>query len=138
MITVTAVNDAPSFDPLAGDPPTVNEDVVSQSVANFATGMSAGPANESGQTLSFVVANNSNPALFVPVSGLPTISLDGTLTYTPAANASGTATVTIELTDDGGTANGGDDTSPTQTFTITVNAVNDAPSFSMPASPVRR
>ena len=31
--------------------------------------------------------------------------------------------------DDGGTANGGIDTSAAQTFTITVTAVNDAPSF---------
>ena len=31
--------------------------------------------------------------------------------------------------DNGGTANGGVDASPTQTFTITVTSVNDAPSF---------
>ena len=129
VIRVTAVNDAPSFDTLAGNPPTVNEDVTSQTVANFATGISAGPANESGQALSFVVTNNSNAALFVPVSGLPTISPTGTLSYTLAANESGTATITVRLTDDGGIANGGVDTSPTQQFTITVNAVNDAPSF---------
>ena len=46
-----------------------------------------------------------------------------------AANANGLATVTVILKDDGGTANGGSDTFTTQTFTITVNAVNDAPSF---------
>ena len=34
--------------------------------------------------------------------------------------------VTVSLNDDGGTANGGDDTAAV-TFTITVNAVNDAP-----------
>ena len=129
VISVTPVNDAPSFDALAGDPPTVNEDATAQTVAGFATGMSAGPANESSQTLTFVVTNNSNPALFVPVAGLPTISPSGTLTYTPAPNANGTATITIELTDDGGTANGGDNSSPPQTFTITVTSVNDPPSF---------
>ena len=51
----------------------------------------------------------------------------GTLTYTPAANANGVATVTVRLKDDGGTANGGVDTSGPQTFTITVTAVNDVP-----------
>ncbi len=51
----------------------------------------------------------------------------GTLTYTPAANANGSATVTVQIHDNGGTANGGVDTSAAQTFTITVNAVNDAP-----------
>ena len=35
----------------------------------------------------------------------------------------------MPLHDNGGTANGGVDTSATQTFTITVTAVNDAPSF---------
>ena len=58
----------------------------------------------------------------------PTVATDGTLTYTPAANAYGTATVTVRLTDNGGTANGGVDFSE-QTFTITVTPVNDAPSF---------
>jgi hypothetical protein len=42
------------------------------------------------------------------------------LTYTPAATSSGPAwaTVSVQLRDDGGTANGGIDTSLTQTFTI--------------------
>ncbi|GAK59765.1 fibronectin, type III domain-containing protein [Candidatus Vecturithrix granuli] len=44
------------------------------------------------------------------------------VTYTPAANASGAATVTVTLTDNGGTANGGVDTSAAQNFTITVVA----------------
>jgi hypothetical protein len=37
--------------------------------------------------------------------------------------------MTVTLKDSGGTANGGQDTSAPQTFTITVNSVNDAPSF---------
>ena len=41
----------------------------------------------------------------------------------------GTANVTVTLKDDGGTVNGGADTSPPQTFKIAVNFVNDAPSF---------
>ena len=66
------------------------------------------------------------PALF---SAGPAVAADGTLTYTPAANANGTATITLTLSDNGGTANGGVDTSAPQTFTITVTPVNDAPSF---------
>src|SRR5690606_23093186 len=49
-----------------------------------------------------------------------------TLTYMPAANAFGSATVTVTATDDGGTANGGDNET-VETFTIVVTAVNDAP-----------
>ena len=51
------------------------------------------------------------------------------LTYTPATNASGTATITVVLKDNGGTANGGVDTSAPQTFMITVTGVNHAPCF---------
>src|SRR5207249_4610771 len=49
------------------------------------------------------------------------------LTYTPAASASGIATITLVAKDNGGTLNGGVDTSAPQSFTITINAVNDAP-----------
>src|SRR5204863_8828148 len=59
----------------------------------------------------------------------PSISPDGTLTYTSPARRSSDPTVTVRLHDNGGTANGGSDTSLPQTFTITVTAVNDPPSF---------
>ena len=123
-INVTAVNHAPSF--TKGADQTVLEDAGAQTVANWATAISAGPANESGQNLTFNVTGNTNAALF---SVAPAISPTGTLTYTPAANANGTATITVVLMDDGGTANGGVDTSAPQTFVINVTAVNDAPSF---------
>ncbi len=42
------------------------------------------------------------------------------MTYTPAANILGRATVTVRIHDNGGTANGGVDTSAAQTFTIEV------------------
>jgi len=128
-ITVNAVNDAPSF--TTGADQTVNEDAGAQSVVGWATAISRGAADESGQTVTFQVTNNTNAALF---SVAPAISSTGTLTYTPVANANGSATITINLKDNGGTANGGVDTSATQNFTITVNAVNDAPSFTKGAN----
>ena len=122
-ITIVAVNDAPSF--TGGGNVTVNEDSGAYSAA-WATAISAGPPDESGQALTFNVVSNSNPSLFA--SG-PSISSTGVLSFTPAANAFGSASITINLQDDGGIANGGSDTSASYTFTITVNAVNDAPSF---------
>src|SRR2546428_82336 len=77
------------------------------------------------------LTNNNNNGLF---SVQPTISATGTLTYTPAANANGSATVAVSLKDNGGVANGGSDTSAAQTFTITVTAVNDVPSFTKGAN----
>jgi len=60
------------------------------------------------------------------VSCPPAISPTGVLTFTPAPNVSGSATVSLQLHDNGGTANGGIDTSAAQTFTITV-FTNTAP-----------
>ena len=78
--------------------------------------------------VTFQVTGNTNPALF---STLPAVSPTGTLTYTSAPNANGTATITLRLQDNGGTANGGVDTSPSVSFTITLTPVNDAPSFTV-------
>ena len=122
-ITVTPVNDAPSF--VKGSDQTVLEDAGAQTVSAWATAISPGP-NESSQTVSFQITSNSNPGLF---SAAPAVAPDGTLTYTPAANANGSATITIHVQDDGGTSNGGADTSASQTFVLNVTAVNDEPTF---------
>jgi hypothetical protein len=126
-ISVNAVNDTPSF--TKGTDQTVQEDAGVQSILNWATGISSGPADESAQAVSFTVTSN-NEALFT-AEGQPAVSSDGALTFTSATNASGTANVEVVVQDDGGTANGGSDTSGLQTFTITVNAVNDAPTVTL-------
>ena len=124
-ITVGEVNDAPGF--TKGADQSVLEDAGTVTVTGWATNISAGPANESGQALSFVVSSD-HPEFFA-ANGAPAIdAATGTLTYTLAADRFGTATVTVVLHDDGGTENGGVDTSDPQTFTISVGAVNDAPS----------
>ena len=122
-VAVLAVNDAPSF--TKGPDQSAATNSGAQTVPGWATAISAGPADESGQFLTFIVSN-TNHSLF---SAQPLIAPNGTLTYSLAPNTTGTSTVTVVLQDDGGTANGGIDTSAAQTFTITVTAVNDAPSF---------
>ncbi len=128
QINVQSVNDAPSFT-IPATAPTVLENAGAQAVSGFATGMSAGPADESTQTLNFienVTATTGSLTFAAPPSLDP---LTGTLTYTPTDNTSGTATVSVVLADDGGTANGGVDTSAAQVFTIEVEFVNDPPTF---------
>ena len=98
-VTVASVNDAPAF--TKGANLAVNEDAPAQSIANWATGLSVGPANESGQLLDFI-ASSSIPAMF---SVQPAVSATGTLTYTPAPDASGVATVTVKVHDNGGITN---------------------------------
>ena len=140
-ITVIAVNDAPTFT-VPGNPAAVNEDSGAQSVPTFISPASVRPAQpgnttEDSQTVSFVITNNTNPGLF---SSAPAINVVGaaypktaTLTYTPAANQNGTATITYHAHDTGGTTPGVDN-SADQTFTITVNAVNDPPVVVSPTS----
>ncbi|MFA6546133.1 MAG: cohesin domain-containing protein, partial [Limisphaerales bacterium] len=105
----------------------LSEDCGPQSIANAAINISAGPADESSQSVGFTVTTD-NAALFAVGSG-PAINAAGTLTFTPATNANGTAIVTVVAVDDGG-APGVSNSAP-QTFTITVTPVNDAPAFSL-------
>jgi large repetitive protein len=113
-ITVAPVNDAPSF--VKGPDQSGLSPLGPQSVPGWATAISPGPGNEGSQNVTFAVTND-NPGLFsIP----PAVASNGTLTYTPAFLAIGTANVTVRAVDDGGTANGGVDTSPPQTFTISI------------------
>jgi hypothetical protein len=124
-INITAVNDAPSFlrgpDASATDEnPATHGPALPTSITGWAKNLSAGPADESSQTLSFTVNNNNN-ALF---SVQPAIDATGKLTFTPAPNAHGSAIVTVTLKDSGGTASGGQDTSVSQTFNINISKPN--------------
>jgi hypothetical protein len=115
-LTVLPVNDPPSFT-LAGSNITIAASAGAQSVNSWATGISAGPPDESSQTVSFEVSNDT-PTAF---TSQPAIDGNGTLTFTPDPSASGTTvTVTVVAKDTGGTANGGVDTSGPQSFTITL------------------
>jgi hypothetical protein len=123
---VIPVNDAPSF--TASTPPAGAEDAGAQTASGWISSVSMGPANESAQqVLGYLVSNVTNPALFAVA---PSVSPNGTLSYTPATDANGASAFLVQVRDDGGTANGGIDTSAQQVFVLIVNAVNDAPSFS--------
>lgn len=122
-MTVTCINDAPTF--TKGPDQNISEDAGPQTAAGWATGIGpGGGADEAGQTLTFVITNNTNSALF---SSGPSVASNGTLTYTPAANASGTATITLKITDNGPTGGANVNESATQSFMINVAAVNDPP-----------
>lgn len=125
-VTVKPVNDAPSF--TKGPDQSVRSEEGGKTVVGWATGISVGPSNEAEQSLTFLLTNNM-PGLFLAQPTLTITDTDptsGTLSFTPQPTADGTATVLVQLRDDGGTENGGVDTSATQTFTIEMNG-NDAP-----------
>ena len=114
-VTVNPVNDAPSF--TAGTNVTASSSAGMPSFGGWASAMSTGPANEAGQSLTFTVSAD-NPLLFAVQPAIDPVT--GALTFTPVAGASGLATVTVVLHDDGGIDGGGIDASAPATFTITL------------------
>jgi ELWxxDGT repeat protein len=119
-------NDAPQF--TKGADQSVTNVAGAVTISGWATGISPGPPSQAGQTLIFNLAIDK-PALFAV---LPSIDASGRLTYTPAAGAVGTATITVTLHDNGGTANGGSDTSLPQTFAISIRAPGPRYNLAMP------
>lgn len=119
-LNATAVNDPPSFTV----PATVGtaEDSGAQSLVNWVTSIDTGPVNEA-QTMSFNVSNDNNGLFAVQ----PAISSDGRLTYTGAADAHGSAELTIEGSD-------GIDSHTPASVTLTITEVNDKPTFTAPTT----
>jgi Dockerin type I domain/Bacterial Ig domain len=129
-VNVTGVNDAPTLAAIA-DPPAIARNATAQTV-NLA-GITAGPTNET-QTLT-ITATSSNPGLIPnPSVTYTSPAATGSLSYTPVANQVGTAVITVRVTDDGGTTNGGIN-SVTRTFTVNVVSINEAPTLGAIANP---
>ncbi len=118
-VEVVCVNDPPSFltagdllvDMNAGTNSGVNE------LVGWVSDIQPGPANEAGQSVSFLVTS-SNPELFVVQ---PAVSASGDLSFTTASRAIGVATITVVAIDNGGTANGGDDSSASMDSEVDVS-----------------
>ena len=122
-ITITPVNDKPSF--TMGADQTVPELSGTKTVTGWATNLNKGAANESSQTLTFIVTNDNHDLFEVQ----PAVSAAGVLTFKPTqvADKLGKAIVSVTLMDSGLTGDGGVDTSSTVTFNINVAAVANAP-----------
>ena len=117
-LTVNPVNDAPTLAAIT-NPATLPLSSGAQTV-NL-SGISAGP--DANQSVA-VTATSDNPSLIPnPAVTHTDPSTTGSLSFTPVTGQSGTATITVTATDDGGTANGGVD-SFKRTFIVTV--INDA------------
>jgi PGF-CTERM protein len=121
-VTVNSVNDPPSIT-LGGDQTARRSG--QQTVSDFATGFDpGGGADESGQSVAdFTVTVTKDPSSVLSSVDVADGDNDdaGALTYTANSDVSGTATVAVQVVDDGGTANGGSDTSASATFDIAVD-----------------
>jgi hypothetical protein len=116
-ISMISVNDAPSF--VKGADIHVAPDTGAWTFPGWASAISPG-LGETGQTLVFTVTAD-NQSLFAVQPAIDVAT--GTLTFTLNPGVTGTTTITVQLKDNGGTANGGVDTY-TDTFTITIIAPN--------------
>lgn len=121
-VVVTAVNDQPTLTAISDL--TINEDsgLRTVSLAGIADGDGA------GQILTITATSDTLALIPTPNIVYTSPNTTGSLRFTPAANLSGTAVITVTIRDNAGTANGAIDTL-IRTFTVTVNPVNDAPSF---------
>jgi hypothetical protein len=108
------INIAPRFN--KGPDQAVAMGASMQTLANWATGISPGSAEESDQRLEFTLRVD-RPDLFAVQ---PSISPTGTLSYQPSANAIGVARISVALHDSGTTENGGINKSVEQVFAVTV------------------
>ena len=108
-VNVSAVNDIPSF--TIGSNQTVSQSAGAQTISGHTSGMSDNDGDT--QALAFNVSNDNYGIFDIQ----PDINeATGDLTFTPKASAYGKATVTVNLSDDGG----GSDTSGDQAFDIFV------------------
>jgi hypothetical protein len=126
QIIVVAVNDDPTINTF--DDLTISEDATSQAVA--LSGISAG-GNES-QPIAVTVSSNNTDLIGPPILSYASPNSTGTLEFTPAANLSGTATITVSVTDgglDSNLATGDDNAVTTTSFEIDVNEINDPPTI---------
>jgi hypothetical protein len=115
-IQVQALNDPPGFS-LQGNLNHAAGTSGAQNVPGFVGNFSSGPADESNQAVTTVLLNLVSDPHGVLVNA--SLAANGTLSYNLSGRG-GTATLQARVRDDGGTADGGVDTSAPQTFQITV------------------
>lgn len=132
LLTITHVNQTPSFtfntNLLVSNLITSVEETLSVTNVAFLTNISVGPTNETGQTWSNKVIVATNGTTNAQFTILPMIATNGTLTYSPKAHSFGTNLVTVIMTDNGGTLNGGVN-SYTNTFLLGIIQTNHAPTI---------
>ena len=113
------VNQPPTLNAIANL--TINENAGLQTVS--LSGITSGAPNEN-QTLTVTAVSSNTGLIPNPTVNYTSTNSTGSLTFTPATNGIGTATITVKV-NDGGKSNN----IVTRTFTVTVNVVNHTPTL---------
>jgi hypothetical protein len=123
-LTVNAVNDLPTLAAISDL--TIDEDAPERSVSLFAITAGGGESQ-----LLRVTATSSNTDLIASLSVIYTSAEStGSITFTPLADANGSTVITVTVEDgglDGDLATSSDNATSSETFTVTVAAVDDPP-----------
>ena len=120
-------NDAPTIDPVANQMVLINSGAHQLTL----TGISPGDADDAAQKLTITAASSTLSVIPTPRVSYTSGAAVATLSFSPT-NAAGTALITVTVQDNGGTANGGVNTTR-MPFLITVCAQSESP-FANPGS----
>jgi hypothetical protein len=115
LVVVDAVNDRPTLDPIGNITITAGAAAVTVPL----TGISFGAVNE-GQTLAVTAISSAPGTVLHPSVNYSSPNATGSLQVSAPVGASGSATVTVRVQDNGSTLNGGFDT-VTRSFTVNVD-----------------
>jgi len=118
-MNVPIVNQPPTLNTITNL--TINENAGLQTVS--LSGITAGATNEN-ETLTITAVSSNTGLIPNPTVNYTNANTSGNLTFTPTVNSNGTAIITVTV-NDGGTSNN----IVTQTFTVTVSAVNQLPTL---------
>ncbi len=110
-----ALNTPPSF--VSGGDVYIPRDSGPQTLTAWAKEIRSGISGETAQSVSFLVSVSAGAEFF---TSPPVITPDGKLSFTPTPKLSGFAVIKVRLQDNGGTLQGGVDTSAEASFKITL------------------
>jgi VCBS repeat-containing protein len=137
-INVTAVNDAPVRTTGNPSPISVLEDSANTTAVSLGlSSLNYGPgggSDENTQTITYTITAIPSAIQIFKADGTTSVLVNQALSllelqglkYKTIPNANGSGSLTWTIKDNGGTANGGVDTA-TDSLSVTVTAVNDAP-----------
>ena len=127
-ITINPINDAPTF--TKGANVIIDEHTGPVSIANWATNISAGaPDEDETQQLTYVLTEREREGNLEFVTP-PTIDIEGNVSFEATPHYNGYIIYELVLQDDGlDTPSPNQNTSSIEAFTITVNYLNDPPTY---------